>query len=73
MFAMTNNQPTFAYIGFADPALQVVGIGDFNADGTSDILLRDPVGGGLCQFVMQNNQPIWAPIGTASPALHVTG
>ncbi len=72
-FLMSNGQPTWASVGWADPGLRVVGTGDFNGDGTADILLRDPVDGSLSQFVMTNNQAAWAPIGWADPRLQVVG
>ena len=45
-YQMTGGQPTWATVGWADPGLQVIGTGDFNGNGTSDILFRDPTGGG---------------------------
>ena len=72
-FLMSNGQPTWASIGWADPRLGVAGTGDFNGDGTADILLRDPVGGNLGQFVMTNNQAAWAAVGWADPRLQVVG
>jgi hypothetical protein len=46
---------------------------DFTGDGTSDILLRDPTGGGIGEFQMRNNQPTWVPIGWAASNWQVTG
>src|SRR5882762_6578181 len=45
---------------------QLAGTGDFNGDGTSDILLRDSAGN-VSQFEMQNGQATWQYIGWASP------
>ena len=72
-FLMTANQPTWASIGWADPALAVVGTGDFTGSGTDDILFRDPASGNLGDFVMSDGQPTWANIGWASPVLQVVG
>ena len=55
------------------PSLQVAGVGDFNGDGTDDILFRDPTTGALGDFLMNNGQPTWAGIGWADPGLQVAG
>jgi hypothetical protein len=70
---MQNGQPTWASVGHADSGLQVVGIGDHNADGTDDILFRDPTSGGLSAFLMHDNVPTWAAVGSAGTTWHVTG
>jgi hypothetical protein len=62
-----------------DPSWNVVPNGtvpvhaDFTGDGTSDILLRDPTGGGLGDFLMNNGQPTWASIGWVTPSWNVVG
>jgi len=62
-----------AHWPWADPSLSVVGVGDFNGDGTTDILFRNATTGWLGQFVMHNGQSTWASIGWADPALQVAG
>ena len=72
-FVMRNGQPSWTGVGWADPGLQIVGIGDFTGDGTSDIVFRDPIGGGLGGFRMINGQPSWTSIGWADPGLQAVG
>ena len=72
-FVMNNGQPTWTSLGWADPALQVVGIGDFNGDGTADVAFRDPTGGELGMFAMHAGQPSWTDFGWADPGLKVVG
>ncbi len=72
-FIMNNGQPTWTALGWADPSLQLVGIGDFNADGTADLAFRDLTGGELGMLAMHTGQPAWTDIGWADPALRVIG
>jgi hypothetical protein len=51
----------------------VVGVGDFNGDGTSDILFEDPTSGQLGDFLMKNGVATWASIGSVPPNLQVVG
>ena len=46
---------------------------DFNGNGTSDILFRDPASGNFSDFVMTNGQPAFAYIGIADPHLQAVG
>jgi hypothetical protein len=48
-------------------------VADFKGDGTSDILLRDPTGGVVGEFLMSNGQPTWAPIGWMPATWQVAG
>ena len=43
-------------LGSFNSAYRVVGIGDFNADGTSDILWRNPSTGHTDEWILQNGQ-----------------
>lgn len=52
----------------ASSALRITGraqYADFAGNGTSDILLRDPISGKLSDFLMHNGQPTFAYIGFA--------
>ena len=65
-FEMTDNVAAWIPIGQADPSFQIAGVGDFNGDGTDDILLHDPTTGALGMFHMNNNVPSWVPIGATA-------
>jgi hypothetical protein len=60
-------------IGWAPPSWQVAGVGDYNGDGTSDILFRDSAGGTLDEFQMHNGQPTWAGVAWAPTSWQVAG
>ena len=49
----------------------MVGVGDFNGDGTSDILYRNNTTGDSGFYQMSNGSPSWHPIGSSSTAYTV--
>jgi hypothetical protein len=57
-------------IGVADPMLwDVDGVGDFNRDGTADILLHNRINGGVGVWLINNGSfSRWSSIGAADPA-----
>jgi hypothetical protein len=44
----------------------IVGTGDFNGDGVSDILWRENTGGGVAMWLMNNNGTIMSAVGVGS-------
>jgi hypothetical protein len=48
-------------------------VGDFNGDGTDDILFRNPTNGAMGDFLMHGGSPTWAPVGQAATNLQVAG
>jgi hypothetical protein len=54
---------TFADIGWASPSWQIAGTGDYNGDGTTDILFRDPSSNFLSQFQMSDGHASSSLIG----------
>ena len=61
-------------LGTFSPAWSVAGVGDFNGDGTSDILWRNPTSGQMHEWKLANGQ--WAgsqDLGSYNPAAQVAG
>ena len=59
-------------IGATSTAYSVVGIGDYNGDGTSDILFRNAATGDTGFYQMVNGANAgWHDIGASSTAYHV--
>lgn len=57
------NDVAYAQVPFTiDPALRVVGTGDFNADGVVDICFHDPAQGDVYAWLMQHDSGTGQPI-----------
>ena len=59
---------TWQHLGYADPSVwKVAGIGDFNDDGTDDVLWSNKISGAVGTWIIQNGVPTsWRSLGTAS-------
>ena len=62
---MINAGATCQWIGHAGGSWEVACSGDYNGDGTDDILWFNPVGGSVGQYEMNDGVATWQGIGTA--------
>ncbi|MEM7427977.1 MAG: hypothetical protein AAF441_17935, partial [Pseudomonadota bacterium] len=60
---MNNGNAAWDYIGKAGPGWRPEGTGDYNGDGTDDILWNNPQTGQVGQFQMNNGNSTWDHIG----------
>jgi hypothetical protein len=59
----TDSGMTFSDIGWTPPAWETAGTGDYNGDGTTDILIKDALSGNVSEFQMNNGHATWSSIG----------
>jgi hypothetical protein len=69
LWLMNNNGTIKSGIGLGSVPFNswtIVGTGDFNGDGVSDILWRENTGGGVAMWLMNNNGTIKSAVGVGS-------
>ncbi|MFV1874309.1 hypothetical protein [Nioella sp.] len=72
-YAMGSGTPSWQGLGQASFDWDIVGTGDYNGDGTDDILWRNVNTGSVGMYAMDNGSPSWQTIGQAGLAWDVEG
>jgi hypothetical protein len=71
-WGMNNGQATsWNVVATANTSYQVIGIGDYYGNGTSDILWRNPTSGDTGVWSMNNGQATWHDLGALSTSFNV--
>jgi hypothetical protein len=69
---MDGGTPSWVGLGTVALSWDIVGTGDFNGDGTDDILWRN-TSGALGMYDMDNGNPTWVGLGALGLQWDVTG